>query len=79
LSEQLRTTFGEGVLNTVIEVDTKLRESTVMGIPITHAFPRSRSAIQYRALVQEMVGVNRPRSESNVDERPFAEQEQQTG
>jgi chromosome partitioning protein len=55
LSEQLRTTFGEGVFETVIEIDTKLRESTVVGLPITHYFPRSRSAAQYRALAQELI------------------------
>jgi len=53
--EQLLTTFGEGLLKTVIEVDTKLRESTVAGLPIGHYFPRSRSAGQYSALAQELV------------------------
>jgi chromosome partitioning protein len=55
LSEQLRTTFGEGVLETVIEVDTKLRESTVVGLPVTHYNPKTRSAVQYRALAQELM------------------------
>jgi chromosome partitioning protein len=55
LSDQLRTTFGNGVFETVIETDTKLRESTVVGLPITHYFPRSRSAFQYRALAQELI------------------------
>jgi chromosome partitioning protein len=55
LSEQLRTTFGAGVFESVIEIDTKLRESTVVGLPITHYYPRSRSATQYRALAQELI------------------------
>jgi chromosome partitioning protein len=55
LSEQLRATFGEGVLQTVVEVDTKLRECTVAGLPVTHYSPRSRSAIQYRSLAQEII------------------------
>jgi chromosome partitioning protein len=55
LYEQLQVTFGEGLLKTVIEVDTKLRESTVAGLPITHYFPKSRSAAQYYALAQELV------------------------
>jgi len=55
LSEQLRATFGEGLLQTVIEVDTKLRESTVAGQPITHYYSNSRSAHQYRALAREIV------------------------
>ncbi len=50
IHEQLRATFGEGVFNTVIEIDTKLRESPIAGLPITrykpgarfHAIPHSR-------------------------------------
>ena len=55
LSEQLRLTFKDGLLETVIEIDTKLRESTVAGLPITHYTPHSRSALQYRALAQELI------------------------
>ncbi len=55
LSEQLRTTFGDGVYQTVIETDTKLRESTVVGLPITHYNPHTRAALQYRALAQELM------------------------
>ncbi len=54
LSEQLRTTFGDGVFQTVIETDTKLRESTVVGLPITHYNTHTRAALQYRALAQEL-------------------------
>jgi chromosome partitioning protein len=55
LSEQLRLTFKDGLLETVIEIDTKLRESTVAGLPITHYTPHTRSALQYRALAQELI------------------------
>ena len=55
LNEQLQATFGEGLLKTVIETDTKLRESTVAGLPITHFHSSSRSAGQYRALAQELI------------------------
>jgi chromosome partitioning protein len=55
LSEQLRLTFKDGLLETVIEIDTKLRESNVAGMPITHYTPHSRSALQYRALAQELI------------------------
>ncbi len=54
LSEQLCTTFGEGVFQTVIETDTKLRESTVVGLPITQYNTHTRAAVQYRALAQEL-------------------------
>ncbi len=55
LSEQLSATFGDGLLQTVIETDTKLREATVAGVPITHYHSQSRSATQYRALAQELI------------------------
>ena len=53
--EQLQATFREGLFNTIIEVDTKLRESNVAGLPITHYYPKSRSANQYSILAQELV------------------------
>jgi chromosome partitioning protein len=55
LTEQLRTTFGNGVLDTIIETDTKLRESPIAGLPIIYHAPKSRSALQYRALAQEIL------------------------
>jgi chromosome partitioning protein len=54
LSDELRQTFGVGVFNTVIEIDTKLRESQVLGLPIIFHSPTSRSALQYMALTQEI-------------------------
>ncbi|OGO26884.1 MAG: hypothetical protein A2W33_04600 [Chloroflexi bacterium RBG_16_52_11] len=54
LSQELRNTFHNGVLDTVIEVDTKLRESSIAGMPITHYISRTRSATQYQALAQEL-------------------------
>ena len=70
LCEQLQATFGEGLLKTVIEVDTKLRESTVAGLPITHYFPKSRSAGQYAALAQELL--------ENVEQKATTESSQQS-
>lgn len=54
LSEQLQATFGIGLFSTVIDTDTKLRESSVAGLPITHYVSKSRSAQQYQALAQEL-------------------------
>ena len=53
--EQLQTTFGNGLFSTIIETDTKLRESPIAGMPIIYHAPKSRSAIQYRALAQEIL------------------------
>lgn len=53
--EQLQTTFGHGVFTTVIEIDTKLRESPIAGVPITQYKPSSRGSQQYRVLAQELM------------------------
>lgn len=55
MSEQLSKNLGDRVVKNVINIDTKLRESSVAGIPITHYAPRSRGAAQYRALSEEIV------------------------
>jgi chromosome partitioning protein len=54
LTEQLRATFGNGVLETFINTDTKLRECPIAGLPIVYYAPKSRAATQYRALAQEI-------------------------
>ena len=53
--EQLQATFGQGVFTTVIEIDTKLRESLIAGVPITQYKPTSRGSQQYRVLAQELM------------------------
>jgi len=55
VGEQIRSTFGDGVFQTIIEVDTKLRESAIEGLPITQYKSQSRSALQYEALAQELM------------------------
>lgn len=55
IHDQLRSTFGEGVFNTVIEIDTKLRESPIAGLPISHFKPGARGTTQYRILAQEFL------------------------
>ena len=55
IHEQLLATFGEGVFTTIIETDTKLRESPIVGLPITQYKPNSRSSLQYRILAQELI------------------------
>jgi chromosome partitioning protein len=55
IHDQLRSTFGEGVFNSAIEVDTKLRESSIAGVPISRYKPGSRGATQYQVLAQELI------------------------
>jgi len=54
LEKQLRSTFKNAVFNTAIQIDSKLRESGIAGLPITHYSPRSRSVEQYKALAMEL-------------------------
>ncbi len=55
LAEHLRASFTTGVLDTVIEIDTRLRESPLAGVPIVYHATKSRGALQYRFLAQEIV------------------------
>jgi chromosome partitioning protein len=55
IHEQLRSTFGEGVFNSVIEIDTKLRESSIAGMPISRYKPGARGTTQYHVLAQELI------------------------
>ncbi|HEY5902344.1 MAG TPA: ParA family protein [Anaerolineales bacterium] len=64
ISDQLRGTFGAGVFNTIIEVDTKLRESPIAAVPITQYKPNTRGSLQYRVLAQELVEYAKETSEA---------------
>lgn len=55
IEEQLRNTFEAGLFETVIEIDTKLRESPIAGKPIMKYKPKSRGSKQYRILAQEIM------------------------
>jgi chromosome partitioning protein len=55
IRDQLERTFGFGLFKTVIEIDTKLRESPILGLPITQYKPTSRGAQQYRSLAEELI------------------------
>ncbi len=57
--EQMRRGLGSVLFQTIVEVDTKLRESPVFGQPITLYAPKTRGAQQYRALAQELMNHDR--------------------
>jgi chromosome partitioning protein len=52
--DQMHRAFGPAVLETTIEMDSKLRESQVFGQPVTSYAPSSRAAQQYRDLAEEL-------------------------
>jgi len=51
---ELREYFKEGLFQTTIGFDTKMREAQAAGLPITIHAPRSRGASQYRQLAEEL-------------------------
>ncbi len=52
---QLRHNFPDRMLDTVIGIDTRLRESPAAGEPITVYDPKTRGAEHYRALAHELL------------------------
>jgi chromosome partitioning protein len=58
----LRDRFPEALFETMIQVDTKLRESPAFAKPITAYAPRTRAARQYTTLARELI--------DHLDRRP---------
>jgi len=52
---QMRRRFASALFDAVIDVDTKLRECPLAGVPITVYKPSARAALQYRALAEELL------------------------
>lgn len=55
LYAEIKQAFGSALCDSIIEIDTKLRESQVFGQPITVFAPKSRAALQYQALAEELM------------------------
>jgi chromosome partitioning protein len=53
--DQMRRGLDSILFETIIEIDTKLRESPAFGQPITLYAPRTRGTRQYRALAKELI------------------------
>ena len=51
----MRRRFASALFDVVIDVDTKLRECPLAGVPITVYRPGARAALQYRALAEELL------------------------
>ena len=52
--EQMRTGLTNVLFRTIIQIDTKLKESPAYGKPITTYAPKSRGTRQYQALAREL-------------------------
>lgn len=55
IHEQMQRGLNNVLLNTIIEVDTKLRESPAFSQPVTLYAPNTRGSRQYRALARELM------------------------
>jgi chromosome partitioning protein len=53
--DQYRKKFNSVLFETVIPLDTRLRESSLFGRPITQYASRTRSAQEYRSLAKELL------------------------
>jgi chromosome partitioning protein len=53
--EELQSALSVMLFQTIIQIDTKLRESPAYGKPIVHYAPGSRGAQQYRGLAEEIL------------------------
>lgn len=60
--DQIQANFHSALFKTIIEIDTKLRESPTVGLPINLYAPSTRGAQQYRALAEELMNCDTRRS-----------------
>jgi chromosome partitioning protein len=73
--EQMRQQMNGYLYDTIIEIDTKLKESPAFGQPITQYAPETRGAHQYRRLAQEVVDLweNKPSKNNSKACSPTSE------
>ncbi len=55
IQEYLEGRFPNAIFQSIIQVDTRLRESPAFALPVTEYAPETRAAQQYRALAQELI------------------------
>ena len=55
MTEKIYSTFKDAVFKSVIEIDTKIRESSIVGLPINLYNPSTRGALQYMNLAKEII------------------------
>ena len=59
--DQLQENFADYFYDTIIGIDTKLRECAVVGEPITQYAPRSRGSLNYQRLAKEISNSYQPK------------------
>jgi chromosome partitioning protein len=74
LLERVQARFPDALLQSIIQIDTRLRESPAFGLPVTQHAPQSRAAQQYRELAQELLALPRPATApARSDSLPLSE------
>jgi len=73
VQRQMREFFGDLVFDTVIHRTTRLAEAPSAGEPILTYDPKSRGAIEYEALAEEII--NRRMSDSRIDSQELVARE----
>ncbi len=53
--KRIQDAFKQAIFETIIQVDTRLRDSATAGLPITHYLSSTRGAQQYNDLAQELL------------------------
>lgn len=67
--EYLRQHFEGAMFETMIQVDTRLRESPAYGLPVTEYAPKTRAARQYRAVAQTLIEKFKAPPAANANDR----------
>ncbi len=53
--EKIEAHYGQAIFDTKIGFDSQLQYSQAVGVPITEYAPKTRAAVQYQALVSEII------------------------
>lgn len=70
LLERMKERFPNALFETIIQVDTRLRESPAFGLPITQHTPGTRAARQYCQLAREVMGTMAIGGDERTESRP---------
>jgi chromosome partitioning protein len=57
----MRERYGDQVWDSVVPVDTQVREASDAGIPLSHYMPKSKAVMAYTELLEQMLSQDRSR------------------
>lgn len=59
IRSKLSKLYPEMLFNTIIDIDPRIREAQIMGMPVLHYNPESRAGLQYHSVAEEIVGLTK--------------------